>query len=96
MNNSFYTYSDQLNKNHILFHYNKPEWIKLNNIALEIANILDKGKSIEETSEIISLKFNLLPSRAKKDVLYVHEQLKNHFFLQHNNDLQVKRTPVLK
>ncbi len=79
---SFFTYPDEneVGENYILLHCNKPEWLVLNNSALEIAQSLENREHPDAISEKLVLKYGVPRESANQDVLYVLEQLKSKGF----------------
>lgn len=90
---SFFVYSGKRKKSHILLHSILPEWIQLNDSALEIAVNLTSGKPVDEISKNLAEKYGIDPENAKNDVLYVQGQLKRKRFLAKTPPL--KRVPRL-
>jgi len=95
---SFFTYSNENEegKNYILLHCTKPEWLVLNNSALEIAQSLENEEFPDAVIENLVLKYGISRESANQDVLYVLEQLKNKGFLSKAETSEVFKRPILK
>jgi radical SAM protein with 4Fe4S-binding SPASM domain len=97
---SFFTYSSpgsegSPEKNYILLHPTCPRWIAVNGTSLEIADLLDKGQSVEEAAGHLVARYGIPFESAREDALYVAEQLaKQHFLHGNSKDLSV-RSPTL-
>jgi mycofactocin biosynthetic radical S-adenosylmethionine protein MftC len=82
-------------KNYILLHPTCSRWIAVNGTSLEIADLLDKGQSIEETACQLTARYGVPLDSATEDVLYVAGELKKqHFFCGNSRDFSA-RSPTL-
>jgi Fe-coproporphyrin III synthase len=97
---SFFTYCPQgseesLEKSFVLLHPTCPRWVAVNGTSLEIADLLGKGQSIEETALHLTVRYGVPLDAARSDVAFVAEELKKQRFLGENSRDLSKRSPTL-
>jgi len=84
---SSFTYSpfeinDAGQKTHVLFHASRSSWIKVNDTGLDIAQLLDQNRSVQEATLYLEEKYGISGEVARHDVLLVRDELARNGFLK--------------
>ncbi|MCP4104509.1 MAG: radical SAM protein [Desulfobacteraceae bacterium] len=69
------------NKDHILLHYNRPAWLKLNSTAADIAECLDRNEPVKDIANRLVQTYGITFQAASEDVLSIQSQLNQLNFL---------------
>jgi radical SAM protein with 4Fe4S-binding SPASM domain len=75
----------------LLFHLERPIWLKVNKTALKIISFLQNTQSLKKTASKLSQKYNISYHQAFEDINHVFEELKSKGFVSKEKSEAPKR-----